>query len=174
MLIIILATTIRSHRRAFDLMLAAFEMVITFNIAYRTCVVLGAVLLQTSPSRGLNGGRMEAFLRAMKEVRCIPITPTCAILTHPPCTDRTTPKSLTSPCSPPLATDPIIRPFPPVTVREGKDIGNDEDPCVGGYARVARTRRYGGRRGGEINTVGVGTLCTGIGWPYRWGWQRGG
>jgi hypothetical protein len=43
-------------------------MVITFNVAYRACVVLGAVLLQTSPPRGLSGGRMEAFLRAMKEV----------------------------------------------------------------------------------------------------------
>jgi hypothetical protein len=42
---------------------------VTFKVAYRACVVLGAVLLQTSPRRGLEGGRMEAFLRAMREVR---------------------------------------------------------------------------------------------------------
>jgi hypothetical protein len=52
----------------FDLVLAAVETVVTFNVAYRASVVLGKVLLQTSPERGLSGGRMEAFLRAMKEV----------------------------------------------------------------------------------------------------------
>lgn len=56
------------HYRKFDLMLAAVETVVTFNVAYRASVVLGTVLLQTSPERGLSGGRMEAFLRAMKEV----------------------------------------------------------------------------------------------------------
>jgi hypothetical protein len=44
------------------------ETVVTFNVAYRASVVLGTVLLQTSPERGLSGGRMEVFLRAMKEV----------------------------------------------------------------------------------------------------------
>jgi hypothetical protein len=56
------------HYRTFDLVLAAVETVVTFNVAYRASVVLGTVLLQTSPERGLTGGRMEAFLRAMKEV----------------------------------------------------------------------------------------------------------
>jgi hypothetical protein len=59
------------HYRTFDLMLAALQTVVTFNVAYRASVVLGAVLLQTSPERGLAGGRMEAFLRAMKDVRHI-------------------------------------------------------------------------------------------------------
>lgn len=59
----------RAHYRTFDLVLAAVETVATFNVAYRASVVLGTVLLQTSPERGLSGGRMEAFLRAMKEVR---------------------------------------------------------------------------------------------------------
>lgn len=58
-----------AHYRIFDLVLAAVETVVTFNVAYRASVVLGTVLLQTSPERGLSGGRMEAFLRAMKEVK---------------------------------------------------------------------------------------------------------
>jgi len=56
------------HYRKFDLMLAAFQTVVTFNVACRASVMLGTVLLQTSPERGLAGGRMEAFLRAMKDV----------------------------------------------------------------------------------------------------------
>jgi hypothetical protein len=56
------------HSRA-DLILACVESIVTFKLAYRACVVLGTVLLQTSPPRGQSGGRMEAFLRAMKEVR---------------------------------------------------------------------------------------------------------
>lgn len=51
-----------------DLVLAMAIAVLTFNVAYRACVVLGAVLLQTSPPRGLASGKMEAFLRAMREV----------------------------------------------------------------------------------------------------------
>ena len=58
----------RLHYHKFDLVLAAMETVVTFNVAYCASVVLGTVLLQTSPERGLSGGRMEAFLRAMKEV----------------------------------------------------------------------------------------------------------
>ncbi|KII91877.1 hypothetical protein PLICRDRAFT_173673 [Plicaturopsis crispa FD-325 SS-3] len=57
-----------SNYRVLDLLLASVEAAITFNIAYRACVVLGTVLLQTSPERGLTGGRMEAFLRAMREI----------------------------------------------------------------------------------------------------------
>ncbi|TFK82872.1 hypothetical protein K466DRAFT_666245 [Polyporus arcularius HHB13444] len=58
---------LRQHR-PFDLILAGVETLVTFNIAYRAAVALGAVLLQTSPARGLAGGRMEAFLRAMREI----------------------------------------------------------------------------------------------------------
>jgi hypothetical protein len=54
--------------RTFDRVLAAFETVMTFQVAYGASVVLGTVLLQTSPERGLSGGQMEAFLRAMKDV----------------------------------------------------------------------------------------------------------
>lgn len=57
-----------SQHRAFDLAIAAVETVVTFRVSYRACVVLGTVLLQTSPPRGFSGGRTEAFLRAMKEV----------------------------------------------------------------------------------------------------------
>lgn len=58
-----------SQHRTFDLVLAATETVVTFNVAYRACVILGTMLLQTSPPRGLAAGRMEAFLRVMREVR---------------------------------------------------------------------------------------------------------
>ncbi|KAF8147262.1 hypothetical protein B0H34DRAFT_343292 [Crassisporium funariophilum] len=55
------------HRVA-DLMLALLIAALTFKVAYRASVVLGTVLLQTSPPRGLSNGKMEAFLRAMREV----------------------------------------------------------------------------------------------------------
>ncbi|RDB23022.1 hypothetical protein Hypma_009819 [Hypsizygus marmoreus] len=51
--------------------LAALITVVTFNVAYRACTVLGTVLLQTSPARGAASGKMEAFLRAMREVRSL-------------------------------------------------------------------------------------------------------
>ncbi|RPD61636.1 hypothetical protein L226DRAFT_552504 [Lentinus tigrinus ALCF2SS1-7] len=63
---------LRQHQ-TFDLLLAGVETVVTFNIAYRAAVALGAVLLQTSPARGLAGGRMEAFLRAMREIERHPL-----------------------------------------------------------------------------------------------------
>ena len=56
-------------------MLAAVETVVTFNVAYGASTVLGTVLLQTSPERGLSGGRMEAFLRAMREVTYLHFNP---------------------------------------------------------------------------------------------------
>ncbi|KZP06057.1 hypothetical protein FIBSPDRAFT_886239 [Athelia psychrophila] len=56
------------HYRTFDLALAGVQTVVTFNVAYHACYVLGTVLLQTAPERGHAGGKMEAFLRAMKEV----------------------------------------------------------------------------------------------------------
>ena len=64
-----------THYRMFDLVLAAVETVVTFNVAYGASTVLGTVLLQTSPARGLSGGRMEAFLRAMKEVMFLDLNP---------------------------------------------------------------------------------------------------
>jgi len=57
-----------SQHRPFDLLLASVETILTFSIAYPASVVLGTVLLQTSPERGMPGGRMEAFLRAMREI----------------------------------------------------------------------------------------------------------
>ncbi|TDL25190.1 hypothetical protein BD410DRAFT_813569 [Rickenella mellea] len=51
-----------SQHRPFEPLLAAVETVLTFSIAYPASVILGTVLLQTSPERGLPGGRMEAPL----------------------------------------------------------------------------------------------------------------
>jgi hypothetical protein len=58
-----------SHQqRKFDLVLAGVEAAVTLSVAYPAAVSLGSVLLQTSPARGLTSGRMESFLRAMKDV----------------------------------------------------------------------------------------------------------
>ncbi|KAF8625843.1 hypothetical protein AX17_006739 [Amanita inopinata Kibby_2008] len=57
-----------SQHQTCDLLIAAVITVITFNLAYRACTVLGTVLLQTAPARGLSGGKMESFLRAMRDV----------------------------------------------------------------------------------------------------------
>lgn len=68
--------SIGSHQiRSFDLFLAAVQALVTFSVAYPASVALGSVLLQTSPARGLTSGRMEAFLRVMKEVRLSPFFP---------------------------------------------------------------------------------------------------
>ncbi|KAI9448646.1 hypothetical protein F5148DRAFT_1250924 [Russula earlei] len=56
-----------SHR-AFDLLLAAAEATAMFHLAYPSCKSIGAVLLQTAPARGFSAGRMESFLRAMREI----------------------------------------------------------------------------------------------------------
>jgi len=61
--------TVSHQIRSFDLFLAAVQALVTFSVAYPASVALGSVLLQTSPARGLASGRMEAFLRVMKEVR---------------------------------------------------------------------------------------------------------
>ncbi|EAU83814.1 hypothetical protein CC1G_07549 [Coprinopsis cinerea okayama7 len=58
----------QEHHRHADLLLSSVMAVFTFNVAYKACVVLGVVLLQTSPPRGLPAGKMESFLRAMREV----------------------------------------------------------------------------------------------------------
>ncbi|KAJ3982937.1 hypothetical protein F5890DRAFT_279188 [Lentinula detonsa] len=74
-----------SHHRTFDLALAGLITLITFRVSYDASVVLGTVLLQTAPRRihghgqrgGVGGmgikaggreGRMESFLRAMKDI----------------------------------------------------------------------------------------------------------
>ena len=62
------------HRVA-DLILASLIAALTFKVAYRSSLVLGTVLLQTSPRRGLSNGKMEAFLRAMREVRLFFLSP---------------------------------------------------------------------------------------------------
>ncbi|KLO06516.1 hypothetical protein SCHPADRAFT_882816 [Schizopora paradoxa] len=62
-----------SQHRPFDLFVAALETIITFSIAYPAAVIQGAVLLQTAPGRGLPGGRMEAFLRTMREIERHPL-----------------------------------------------------------------------------------------------------
>ncbi|KZT04951.1 uncharacterized protein LAESUDRAFT_682098 [Laetiporus sulphureus 93-53] len=61
------------QHRFFDLVLAGLETVVTFSLAYSAAVALGATLLQTAPARGLAGGRMEAFLRAMREIERHPL-----------------------------------------------------------------------------------------------------
>lgn len=57
-----------ARHQSLDMLLAALIATITFKVAYQAAVVIGAVLLQTSPQRNLSGGRMESFLRAMREV----------------------------------------------------------------------------------------------------------
>ncbi|KAJ7438447.1 hypothetical protein FB451DRAFT_1378185 [Mycena latifolia] len=57
-----------TQHRPLDLALAGLASVATFTAAYRACTVLGAVLLQTAPPRKAPGARMEAFLRAMRDV----------------------------------------------------------------------------------------------------------
>lgn len=57
-----------TQHRMLDLGTAGAGSTATFVVAYRACTVLGAILLQTAPGRGARGGRMEAFLRAMRDV----------------------------------------------------------------------------------------------------------
>ncbi len=64
-----------THHRISDLVLALLIALVTFKVAYRASVVLGTVLLQTSPprGRGRSGGnedglKMDAFWGAVKEV----------------------------------------------------------------------------------------------------------
>ncbi|KIJ43902.1 hypothetical protein M422DRAFT_169220 [Sphaerobolus stellatus SS14] len=57
-----------SQQRSGDLLLATLLAFFTFSVAYPAALALGKVLLQTAPSRGAIGGRMEAFLRAMRDL----------------------------------------------------------------------------------------------------------
>ncbi|EJD01807.1 uncharacterized protein FOMMEDRAFT_20574 [Fomitiporia mediterranea MF3/22] len=61
------------QQESYDLLLALFEAVLTFKIAYPAAEVLGTVLLQTAPPRGFPGARMEAFLRVMREIERHPL-----------------------------------------------------------------------------------------------------
>ncbi|KZV91362.1 hypothetical protein EXIGLDRAFT_719425 [Exidia glandulosa HHB12029] len=56
------------RHRALDLLLAGIETFVTFRVAYPAAVALGKVLLQTAPDRGTVDGRMESFLRVMREL----------------------------------------------------------------------------------------------------------
>jgi hypothetical protein len=58
----------RTQHRPADLFLSAVLAVLTFGIAYPAALALSKVLLQTAPERGVAGGRMEAFLRTMRDV----------------------------------------------------------------------------------------------------------
>jgi len=62
-----------SQQGPFDLLLALFEAVLTFKIAYPAAVVQGAVLLQTAPPRNTPGARMESILRVMREIERHPL-----------------------------------------------------------------------------------------------------
>ena len=74
---------VTSHQiRSFDLFLAAVQALVTFSVAYPASVALGSVLLQTSPARGLVSGRMEAFLRVMKEVSFFERPPPMSLVKH--------------------------------------------------------------------------------------------
>ncbi|EPQ50787.1 hypothetical protein GLOTRDRAFT_141301 [Gloeophyllum trabeum ATCC 11539] len=68
LLLVVVAIVPSSQHQSFDLLLSSLETIMMFRISYRACVALGAVLLQTAPERGLPGGRMEAFLRTMREM----------------------------------------------------------------------------------------------------------
>ncbi|KAM6501499.1 hypothetical protein JOM56_004513 [Amanita muscaria] len=57
-----------SQHEACDMILAAVIAIVTFNTAYSACTVLGTILLQTAPPRGLPSAKMEAFLRVMREL----------------------------------------------------------------------------------------------------------
>lgn len=56
------------YQKMADLILAFEIAAVTGVLAYQASVTLGVVLLQTSPSRGLPGGKMESFLRVMREI----------------------------------------------------------------------------------------------------------
>ena len=63
----------RTQHITLDMLISTLETVWTFSIAYPTAVSLGKILLQTAPERAPSGsgGPMEAFLRAMREVRTV-------------------------------------------------------------------------------------------------------
>ncbi|KAG8687754.1 hypothetical protein FRC08_011790 [Ceratobasidium sp. 394] len=64
-----ISTSVAStEHRSLDLALAAAETLITWMIAYPSALALGKVLLQTAPDRGMRDGRIEGFLRVMREL----------------------------------------------------------------------------------------------------------
>ena len=54
-----------------DLLFAGVETLLTFNVAYPTAVTLAKVLLQTAPDKGTADGRMDSFVRVVREVRFV-------------------------------------------------------------------------------------------------------
>ena len=115
------------HRPA-DLLLASLLAFFTFSVAYPAALALGKVLLQTAPARGTVGGRMESFLRAMRDV--------CLFTTLPPghhklttlITARTSSSNPSSPSTARMATDTF-------QLRVNGDDGCD--------ARATRSERFG-------------------------------
>lgn len=121
-----------SHQiRSFDLFLAAVQTVVTFSVAYPASVALGSVLLQTSPARGLTNGRMEAFLRVMKEVRFSSLSnpPSRAFITRPTI-DRETSSSPSSAPTSHVAVDALYT----------------DETVSRGHFRIARSKGLGRRR----------------------------
>ncbi|KAF8586936.1 hypothetical protein K439DRAFT_1631238 [Ramaria rubella] len=57
-----------SQHRIADLLLANTLALLTFSIAYPAALALAKVLLQTAPERGRADGRLEAFLKVMREL----------------------------------------------------------------------------------------------------------
>ena len=131
-----------SHQvRSFDLFLAAVQALVTFCVAYPASVALGSVLLQTSPARGLASGRMEAFLRVMKEVRfCSPTDIQFRWFTNRSTVDRETSSSAPPAPTSHLATDTL----------------NADETVSRGHSRVTRSEGPGRRRRVEVEQVGLG------------------
>ncbi|KDR66442.1 hypothetical protein GALMADRAFT_1151187 [Galerina marginata CBS 339.88] len=165
-LFVALAIPAPQHRMA-DLVLAFIVAAVTFKVAYHASVVLGTVLLQTSPPRGLSNGKMEAFLRAMREVERHPqvlhlpaphiwqLTPSYASSAAPSST--TTNSSSYKSSAPSEALVVTLQ----LHVRE--DLGDDDvlqltkwawERCVSALGSLKDFRELGEEGGPEV-TVGV-------------------
>ena len=69
----VFSSSVSGQHRLADLILASLISAATFKVAYQASQVLGTVLLQISPRRGLSNGKMEVFFRAMWEVYFHPV-----------------------------------------------------------------------------------------------------
>ncbi|TFK28241.1 hypothetical protein FA15DRAFT_584654 [Coprinopsis marcescibilis] len=153
--ILSVALTVPSeHHRIADLTLASVIAVLTFNVAYRACVILGAVLLQTSPRRGLPSGKIESFLRAMREIE-----------RHPHVVHLSAPHvwQLTASTAALQHTSTSAATISPIEVHVRKDLGDDDvlaltkwvwERCVNALGGYKEFREVGEVGGPEI-TVGV-------------------
>ncbi|KAH9474462.1 hypothetical protein JR316_0012921 [Psilocybe cubensis] len=164
------------HRMA-DLVLAFIIAALTFKVAYGASTVLGTVLLQTSPPRGLSSGKMESFLRAMREVERHPqvvhlpaphiwqLTPSYA----QSATSHSSSSSLHSPTSTTYKHHAQSQPESLVVTLElhvRHDLGDDDvlkltrwawEKCVSAIAPAGSARDYKemGEEGAPEVTVGV-------------------